>query len=146
MLAHGHDQQVIRNVRCEVRIVNLMAATKLWRRKWQPTPVFLPGESHGQRSLVGYSPPGCKESDTTERLHFLSIKLFPHSSVGKESTCNAGDPAGSERSSEEGKGYPPQYSGLENPVEYVVCGVAKSQTLFHSLSDSSQSREGRETC
>ena len=34
--------------------------------KWQPTPVFLPGESHGQRSLVGYSPGGCKESDTTE--------------------------------------------------------------------------------
>ena len=41
-----------------------------WRRKWQPTPVFLPGESHGQRSLVGYSPWGHKESDTTERLHF----------------------------------------------------------------------------
>ena len=38
----------------------------LWRRKWQPTPVFLPGESHGQRSLVGYSPWGRKESDTTE--------------------------------------------------------------------------------
>ena len=38
----------------------------LCRRKWQPTPVFLPGESHGQRSLVGYSPWGCKESDTTE--------------------------------------------------------------------------------
>ena len=42
----------------------------LWRRKWQPTPVFLPGKSHGQRSLVGYSPWGHKESDTTERLHF----------------------------------------------------------------------------
>ena len=40
-----------------------------WRRKWQPTPVFLPGESHGQRSLVGYSPRGCKESDTTEQLY-----------------------------------------------------------------------------
>ena len=39
-----------------------------WRRAWQPTPVFLPGESHGQRSLVGYSPQGRKESDTTERL------------------------------------------------------------------------------
>ena len=37
-----------------------------WRRKWQPTPVFLPGESHGQRSLVGYSPWGPRESDTTE--------------------------------------------------------------------------------
>ena len=40
----------------------------LWRRKWQPTPVFLPGESHGQRSLVGYSPWGHKESDTTEAM------------------------------------------------------------------------------
>ena len=38
--------------------------------KWQPTPVLLPGESHGGRSLVGYSPWGRKESDTTERLHF----------------------------------------------------------------------------
>ena len=37
-----------------------------WRRKWQPTPVFLPGEPHGQRSLVGYSPWGCKVSDMTE--------------------------------------------------------------------------------
>ena len=42
----------------------------LWRRKWQPTPVLLPGKSHGQRSVVGYSPRGHKESDTTERLHF----------------------------------------------------------------------------
>ena len=39
-----------------------------WRRKWQPTPVFLPGEIHGQRSLAGYSPWDHKESDTTERL------------------------------------------------------------------------------
>ena len=37
-----------------------------WRRAWQPTPVFLPGKSHGQRSLVGYSLLGHKESDTTE--------------------------------------------------------------------------------
>ena len=37
-----------------------------WRRDRLPTPVFLPGESHGQRSLVGYSPWGCKELDTTE--------------------------------------------------------------------------------
>ena len=36
---------------------------------WQPTPVFLPGGSHGQRSLVGYSPWGLKESDTTEQLN-----------------------------------------------------------------------------
>ena len=42
--------------------------TKTWRRKWQPTPVLLPGKSCGQRSMVGYSPWGCKESDMTERL------------------------------------------------------------------------------
>ena len=41
-----------------------------WRRKWQSTPVLLPGKSHGQRSLVGYSLWGHKESDTTERLYF----------------------------------------------------------------------------
>ena len=41
-----------------------------WRRKWQPTPVLLPGKSHGRRSLLDYSPWGCKELDTTERLHF----------------------------------------------------------------------------
>ena len=35
-----------------------------WRGKWQPAPVFLPGKSHGQRGLAGYSPRGCKESDT----------------------------------------------------------------------------------
>ena len=37
-----------------------------WRKEWQPTPVFLPGKSHGQRNLEGYSPWGHKESDTTE--------------------------------------------------------------------------------
>ena len=42
----------------------------LWRRKWQPTPVLLPGKSHGPRSMVAYSPWGPKESDTTEWLHF----------------------------------------------------------------------------
>ena len=41
-----------------------------WRRKWHPTPVLLPGKSHGRRSLVAYSPWGCKELDMTERLHF----------------------------------------------------------------------------
>ena len=37
-----------------------------WRRTWQPTPVFMPGEFYGQRSLAGYSPWGCKEADTAE--------------------------------------------------------------------------------
>ena len=48
-----------------------------WRRKWRSTPVLLLGKSHGQRSLVGYSPWGRRESDTTERLHFhFSLSLF----------------------------------------------------------------------
>ena len=49
------------------------ACFSFWRRKWQPTPVFLPGKSHGLRSLVGYSPWGRKELDMTERLHFSFI-------------------------------------------------------------------------
>ena len=48
----------------------------LEEEKWQPAPVFLPGEFHGQRSLVGYSPRGCKQSDTTEQLT-LSFTLDP---------------------------------------------------------------------
>ena len=57
-----------------------------WRRVWQPAPVFLPGGSHGQRSLVGYSPWGLTESDTTEQLgteqylinllHFMWVLIF----------------------------------------------------------------------
>ena len=64
-----------------------------WRRQWQPTPVFLPGESHGRRSLVSCSPWGLEESDTTERLHF-------HFSLA----CTG-----------EGNGNPLQCSCLENP-------------------------------
>ena len=44
-----------------------------WRRKWQPSPVFLPGESHGQRSLVGYSPWSRTESDMAERLSIAHL-------------------------------------------------------------------------
>ena len=66
-----------------------------WRRKWQPTSVFLPGESHGQRNLVGYNPWSCKESGTTEAtqqaciraqrqasgyLQFLAVSYMPCSS------------------------------------------------------------------
>ena len=91
-----------------------------WRRKWQPTPVLLPGKSHGWRSLVGYSPWGCKELDTTERLHF-------HFSL----SCTG-----------EGNGNPLQYSCLENPSDggvwwAAIYGVAQSQTLLKWLSSSS---------
>ena len=46
-----------------------------WRRKWQPITVSLPGELHGQRSLMSYSPWGCKESDTTEWLHTFTYRV-----------------------------------------------------------------------
>ena len=64
-------------------------------------------------------------------LFTLPNPPFPDSSVGKESTCNAGDPSlipGSGRSPGEGKGYPLQYSGLENSMACIVHGVTKSQT------------------
>ena len=53
--------------------VNYMVGKIPWRRKWHPTPVLLPGKSHGWRSLVGYSPWGHKQSDMTERLHSLIV-------------------------------------------------------------------------
>ena len=96
-----------------------------WRRKWQTTPVFLPGKSPGQRSLVGYTPWGCKESYTTAQLHTHVCVLlgFPGGSEGKESTCNLEDPgsvAGLGRSSGRGHGNPLQYSCLENPMDRAV--------------------------
>ena len=48
-----------------------------WRRKWQPTPVFLPGQSHGRRSLVGCSPWGRTESDTTEAMQQQQQQPMP---------------------------------------------------------------------
>ena len=52
---------------------NLWIGKIFWKRKWQPTPVLLPGKFHGLRSLVGYSPWGHKQSNTTERVYFLSL-------------------------------------------------------------------------
>ena len=96
----------------------------LWMtmRQWQPTPVLLPGKSHGQRSLVGCSPCGRKESDTTEQLHFH----FSLSCMG------------------EGNGNPLQYSCLENPRDggawwAAFYGVAQSRTRLKRLSSSSSS-------
>jgi len=93
----------------------------IWRRRqWHPTPVLLPEKSHGQRSLVGCSPWGHKESDTTERLHFH----FLLSCIG------------------EGNGNPLQCSCLENPRDRgawwaAVCGVPQSRTRLKRLSSSS---------
>ena len=67
-----------------------------WRGKWQPTPVFLPGKSHGQRSLVGYSPWGRKELDTHTHTHthtckrmlkFTAWGRFPSAVVGLSAQC-----------------------------------------------------------
>ena len=61
------------------------SSTLLCRRQWHPTPVLLPGKSHGRRSLVGCSPWGREESDTTERLpfhfHALEKEMATHSSI-----------------------------------------------------------------
>ena len=55
---------------------NLFPLPLHWRRAWQPTPVFLPGEFHGQRSLAGYSPRGHKELDTTEWLSLTHVSIL----------------------------------------------------------------------
>ena len=63
------------------------------------------------------------------KLNLQLLKLSPDSSVGKESACNAGDPSlipGLGKSPGEGKGYPLQYSGLENSMDCIVHGVTKS--------------------
>ena len=91
-----------------------------WRRQWHPTPVFLPGKSHGWRSLVGCSPWGCTELGTTKRLHFPSSL----SCIG------------------EGNGNPLQCSCLENPRDggawwAAIYGVAQSRTRLKQLSSSS---------
>ena len=62
-----------------------------WRRKWLPTPVFLPGKSHGQKNLVGNSPCDHKESEMTEWLHFRSFFLcfFQELVMEREACCPA---------------------------------------------------------
>ena len=93
-----------------------------WSRQWHPTSVLLPGKSHGWRSLVGCSPWGHWELDTTERLHFH----FSLSCIG------------------EGNGNPLQCSCLENPRDRgawwaTVYGVAENRTRLKLLSSSSSS-------
>ena len=93
-----------------------------WRSQWHPTPVLLPGKSHGRRSLVGCSPWGLEESDTTERLYFH----FSLSCIG------------------EGNGNPLQCSCLENPRDggawwAAIYEVAQNRTRLKRLSSSSSS-------
>ena len=118
----------ITNALENITILNLdcdkMACSRVFRRRqWHPTPVLLPGKSHGQRSLVGCSPWVRSESDTTERLH----SHFSLSCIG------------------EGNGNPLQCSCLENPRDgrawwAAVYGVAQSGTRLKWLSSSSSSR------
>ena len=77
----------------QIKISQMKIIGQYQRRQWHPTPVLLPGKSHGWRSLVGYSPWGREESDMTEQLHFH----FSLSCIG------------------EGNGNPLQCSCLENP-------------------------------
>ena len=100
----------------------MIMCTCLRRRQWHPTPVLLPGNSHGWKSLVCFRLWGRTESDTTERLPFH----FSLSHIG------------------EGNGNPLQCSCLENPRDggawwAAVYGVAKSRTRLKRLSSSSSS-------
>ena len=93
LISSGHSIQMQKNTPS--------SAHGIWRRQWHPTPVLLPGKSHGWRSLVGYSPWGHEELDTTERLPF-------HFSL----SCTG-----------EGNGNPLQCFCLENPRDGVPGGL-----------------------
>ena len=108
-------------------ILNFQNFTKcqdiLWRKRWQPTPVLLPGKSHGQRSLVGCSPWGCEESDTTDTTERLPFH-FSLSCIG------------------EGNGNPLQCSCLENPRDggawwAAIYEITQSWTRLKRLSSNS---------
>ena len=73
-LWHSGKESVCQCRRSKRCWFNLWVVKMPWRREWQPTPVFLPGESQGQRRLAGYSPWGPKESDTTEHTHYILCK------------------------------------------------------------------------
>ena len=124
-----------------------------WRRKWQPPAVFLPGEFHGQKSLVGYSPRGPKVLDMAEQLdthththtlwHSVS-KGFLGSSVVKNLPANAGEAGdaglipGWRRSPGEGNGNQLKYSCLENPMDRgawwaTVCAVLILSVVSNSF-------------
>ena len=106
----------------KLKLKNLVNSVRWWRRQWQPTPVLLPGGSHGWSSLVGCCPWVREELDTTERLPFH----FSHSCIG------------------EGNGNPLQCSCLENPRDRgawwaAIYGIAQSWTQLKRLSSSSSS-------
>ena len=110
-----------------VLLLSSFKAYSLYLSALSPTPVLLPGKSHGWRSPVGCNPWGCEESDTTERLHFH----FSFSCIG------------------EGNGNPLQWSCLENPRDggawwAAVYGVAQSRIRLKRLSSSSSSTTAKQ--
>ena len=110
--AHREKEQCVQLFQFKIRKPALVVLRMWgWRRQWHPTPALLPGKPQGRRSLIGCSPWGLYESDTTERLHFH----FSLSCIG------------------EGNGNPLQYSCLENPRDgeawwAAVYGVTQSRT------------------
>ena len=66
---------VVKNLPATQKMQEMRVGKMPWRRAWQPTSVFLLGESRGQRSLAGYSPGGHKESDTTELAHMHRMRV-----------------------------------------------------------------------
>ena len=109
----GGNLRFIEQLFCAKNYINCFVILYTIKRRgqWHPTPVLLPGKSHGRRRLVGCSPWGRKESDTTERRHFH----FSLSCIG------------------EGNGNPLQCSCLENPRDggawwAAVYGVTQSRT------------------
>ena len=124
-----------------------------WRRKWQPTPVFLPGESQGWGTLEGYCLWVAQGRTWLKQLSSSSSKKytwgFPGGTSGKEPTCQCrrhrdmGSILGLGRCPGRGHGTPLQYSCLENPMDRgvwwsTVHGVAKSQTWLKKLSTPTQ--------
>ena len=82
----------------------LSSRSYFWRRKWQPTPVFLPGEAHGWRSLAGYGPRGHKGSDATECAHTVCLSIHPRPRPVYTSIC-----------------YPPVYLFfISPPIIYIL--------------------------
>ena len=117
----------IRVAQCRYQLKGFISIR--WRRQWHPTPVLLPGKSHGRRGLVGCSPCGREELDTTERLHFH----FTLSCIG------------------EGNGNPLQCSCLENSRDggawwAAIYGAVQSQTRLKWLSSSTSIRSYLNSC
>ena len=151
--------------RCKQSMFDLWDEKIPWRRKWQPLQYSCLENSMDRGAWQGNSPwsPKCQTRLSTHACipvtYILNMKFlknfefcvgfpcvgfpfvaFPCGSAGKESTCNVGDLGlipGLGRSPGEGKGYPFQYSGLDNSMNCIVHGVAKSWTRlsnFHFLS------------